>query len=133
MPELTVELRLLAYSALVCILMWLPYVLARTQFWGLAVVAGYTPGEAELPGWVQRLIRSHGHWLENLAPFAVLVLVAHAAGVSNEMTELGARLFFWGQVVRAIVHVAGIPWIRTGAFTVSWIGMVMIFFQAMGY
>ena len=35
MPELSVELRMLAYSALICILLWLPYILARTQAWGL--------------------------------------------------------------------------------------------------
>ena len=36
--------------------------------------------------------------LESLVLFAILVLTAKAAGISNAMTLLGAQLFFWGRV-----------------------------------
>ncbi|HJM50197.1 MAG TPA: MAPEG family protein [Alphaproteobacteria bacterium] len=133
MSELSIELRLLAYAALICILLWLPYVLARAQTWGLAATAGYPEDPPALPGWALRSIRAHANWVENLAPFAALVLLAHVGNASNEMTALGARLFFWGQLVRTVVHIAGVPWIRTGAFMVSWLGMVLIFLQVIGY
>ncbi len=133
MPELSIELRLLTYAALICILLWLPYILARVMAWGLPATAGYPDDPAPLPAWAQRSIRAHANWVENLAPFAALILVAHLGGVSNEMTSLGARLFFWGQIVRTAVHIAGVPWIRTGAFVISWIGMVLIFLQVIGY
>ena len=45
------------------------------------------------------------------------------------MTLLGAQLFFWGRVAHAIVYIAGIPWARTVAWTVSVIGLILIFGQ----
>ena len=67
--------------------------------------------------------------MENLAPFAALVLVAHVSGAANELTALGARLFFWARVVQAGVHIAGIPGVRTLAFAVSVVANLIIFVQ----
>ena len=60
--------------------------------------------------------------------FAVLVLAAKAAG-EQRPTLLGAQLFFWGRIAHAIHYSAGIPWARTGAWTVSIIGLLLIFWQ----
>ena len=67
--------------------------------------------------------------IENLVPFGALVLIAQVAGVSNAVTVLGAQLFFWARLAQAIVHIAGIPWARTTAFFVGWIGCLMIFWE----
>jgi uncharacterized MAPEG superfamily protein len=61
--------------------------------------------------------------------FAILVLIAKAVGVGNSMTLLGAQLFFWGRVAHAVLYIAGIPWARTGAWAVSVVGLVLIFWQ----
>jgi uncharacterized MAPEG superfamily protein len=45
------------------------------------------------------------------------------------MTLLGAQLFFWARLVYAFVYLAGIPWLRTGVWTVSVIGLILIFAQ----
>ena len=45
------------------------------------------------------------------------------------MTLLGAQLFFWARLVYAVVYLIGIPWLRTGVWTVSVIGMILIFAQ----
>ena len=66
---------------------------------------------------------------ESLILFAILVLVAHVAGIRNTMTLLGAQLFFWGRVGHAILYVAGVPWARTAAWLVSVIGLLLIFLQ----
>jgi uncharacterized MAPEG superfamily protein len=42
------------------------------------------------------------------------------------VTALGATLFFWGRVAHAIVYLAGIPWVRTAAWAVSFVGIVMV-------
>ena len=59
--------------------------------------------------------------------FAALVLVAQVAGKTNEMTALGAQLFFWSRVAYAIVYILGLPWVRTLTWAVSIVGLVMIF------
>jgi uncharacterized MAPEG superfamily protein len=38
--------------------------------------------------------------VENLAPFAAVVLIAHVAGRNKGLTTLGAELFFWGRLAR---------------------------------
>jgi uncharacterized MAPEG superfamily protein len=67
--------------------------------------------------------------VENLVLFAILVFAARFANVSNAMTLLGAQLFFWGRVAHAVIYIAGIPWLRTAAWTVSVIGLLLILWQ----
>ena len=64
-----------------------------------------------------------------LVLFAALVLVAQVAGKTNATTALGAQLFFWGRVFYAPVYWIGVPWLRTGVWAVSLVGLVMILAQ----
>ena len=45
------------------------------------------------------------------------------------MTQLGGQLFFWARVAYAVIYLVGIPYLRTLAWLVSVIGLVMIFLQ----
>jgi uncharacterized MAPEG superfamily protein len=126
---MTVDLKMLVWSAVLCLVLFLPYVLCRILVWGLVPTVGYPANPPALPAWAQRAQRAHLNLLENLAPFAVLVLVAQAAGAANATTALGATIFFWARVVQAVVHIFGVPWLRTAAFAVSVAGMVMILLQ----
>lgn len=129
---MTSDLLYLTLSAAFCAVLWIPYVLSRIQTWGLVNAVGYPENPPELPAWAKRSTRVHANMVENLAPFAALVLVAHIAGVANETTALGALLFFWARVAHAIVFILGIPWLRTLAFFASWIGLVLIFIVIIG-
>ena len=64
--------------------------------------------------------------VENMVLFAALVLIAAVAGKANAMTAMGAAIFFWGRVAYAVIYIAGIAWLRTAAWFVSVIGMVLI-------
>jgi uncharacterized MAPEG superfamily protein len=130
-PEfLTTELRLLTYTAVICLLIWIPYILCEIKVRGLSRAVGYPSGVVgDLPPWAQRAHRAHMNLVENIGPFAILVLVAHVLGISNEMTVLGARLFFWARLVQIAVMIAGISWVRTLAFAVGLIGNLLIFLQ----
>lgn len=127
---LTTELRLLTYTAFISLVLWIPYILSEIKVRGLSRAVGYPSGVVDdLPAWAQRGHRAHMNLVENLAPFAVLVLVAHALGVSNAATVLGAQLFFWARIAQTVVMYAGIPWLRTLAFAVGLIGNLIIFAQ----
>ena len=129
---LTTELRYLAYAAVLSLLLWVPYVLAEIGTRGLSRAVGYPTGfYDDLPAWAQRCHRAHMNLVENLVPFAALVLVTQVAGVTSDLTALGVRLFFWARVVQAAVHIAGIPWLRTLAFFAGWAGNLMIFWAIM--
>jgi uncharacterized MAPEG superfamily protein len=57
------------------------------------------------------------------------VLVAVLTNRTNDMTLLGAQLFFWGRIAYALIYLAGIQWLRTLSWLVSVIGLVLIFLQ----
>lgn len=94
---------------------------------GLPKLAGNREDVPRFGGWAGRATRAHLNMLESLVLFAILVLVAQAANIHNGNTLLGAELFFWGRVAHAIVYLAGIPWLRTLAWAVSVVGLVMLF------
>lgn len=126
------DLMYLTLSAALCAVLWLPYVLARIGAWGLMPTLGYPENPPALPAWAQRSHRAHLNMAENLPVFAALVLVAHIAGIEGALVAWGSLLFFWARVAHAIVHVAGIPVLRTLAFFVSWIGLLLLFIAILG-
>ena len=98
---------------------------------GLPALAGNRDKMPESSGFAGRAQRAHRNMLESLVLFAVLVLVAVAAGKTNSMTLLGAQIFLWARIAYALVYYAGIPWLRTGVWAVSVAGLVMIYMQVM--
>lgn len=129
---MTPDLLYLAWAAAITILMWVPHVGARSLAVGPAVAAGYPDELPPLPKWIGRAARAHANMIENLPAFAALVIVAHLGGMANEMTALGAALFFWFKLVHIAVHFLGIPWVRTLAFTGSWVGNIIISLVVVG-
>ena len=130
---MTTELWMLVCSALLCLVIPTVYVaglalLPGGLLWGL----GNRDTALEFPLWVTRARRAHANLVENLAPFAILVLAAHVAGKENATTALGATLFFWARVAHFLVYAAGIPYLRTLAFGIAIIGEVMILTQLFG-
>jgi uncharacterized MAPEG superfamily protein len=129
---MSVELSMLAWSALLTLLLAVPYALGLILERGLPAMAGNRENFAEVAGWKGRSIRAHKNMVENLIPFAAVVLVAQAAGISNESTILGAQLFLGSRVIHAIVYTLGVPWVRTLAYAGGLIGTIMIFMQIIG-
>jgi uncharacterized MAPEG superfamily protein len=93
---------------------------------GLPRLAGNRDNLPALGGWAGRATRAHRNMLENLALFVPLVLVAVVAGRSDAQTLLGAQIFVWARLAYAVIYVVGVPWLRTGAWAVSVVGMVLI-------
>lgn len=124
---------MLVWSALLCLLLPTVYLVGRSSRpGGLAWGFGNRDRPLDVAPWVGRAERAHANLIENLAPFAILVLVAHVAGKANDTTALGATLFFWGRVAHAAVYVAGIPYLRTAAFFVGTAGELLILSQLLG-
>jgi uncharacterized MAPEG superfamily protein len=123
------ELSLLVWSVALAFVQVLIAVQGATMQVGLATLAGNREGLPEMTGWAGRARRAQRNMIENLVPFAALVLAAVALGKTNNMTLLGAQIFFWARVAYTAVYIAGIPWLRTGVWFVSVIGMILIFAQ----
>lgn len=123
---MTVDLTMLAYSAILCVLLAFPYTLGMIAFDGLSMAAGNREGLGEMPGWRGRARRAHLNMVENLIPFAALVLVVHLAQKASPMTAHGAELFFYARVAHAVVYILGIPYLRTLAWFACLAGIAMV-------
>jgi uncharacterized MAPEG superfamily protein len=121
------ELAYLVASAALTFVLVLIAVTGATFEVGLPRLAGNREPAPDITGWAGRAQRAHSNMLENLVLFAILVLVAHAVGVSTGATRLGAALYFWGRLAHAVLYIAGIPWLRTAAFGVSVVGLLLVF------
>lgn len=96
---------------------------------GLPMLAGNHEKFPEITGWAGRARRAHYNMLENLVLFVALVLVATVAGKTNDMTVMGAQVFLWARIAYALIYLIGIPWLRTLAWAISIVGLIMIFLQ----
>lgn len=129
---MTVDLQMLVWVALLSILQTFPYVLALIGKVGLIRAVSYPqPDIDDCPDWVKRSKKCHGNMVENIAPFAAIVLVVHVAGAANATSALGATIFFWSRVAMFVGHTGGIPFVRTLSWFASLAGLAMIALQVL--
>ena len=122
------ELCYLLATAILTGLLWIPYVIGLVKTRGLLRPQDYvTAPDSPLPEWVNRANRAHLNAVENLAPFAVFVLVAAHLDYSTATTVLLATVFFWFRVAHAVIHISGFSLLmaRTITFTVANIAMIV--------
>ncbi len=120
------ELKMLTLAALLTVVLALVPAGALILQRGLRYGFGNRDQAEPLSPWGERALRAHRNMLENLPPFAALVLVAQVAGVANEATAWGTVLFFWARVAHAVIYIAGVPYLRTVASVVALSGMFRI-------
>lgn len=126
---MSVEMELLVWATALTLVQAVIAMLGAMLQVGLPALAGNREDLPRFEGWAARAQRAHRNMLENLVLFAALVLVAQIAGRTDATTALGAQLFFWARIAYVPVYLIGIPWVRTGLWGVSVVGLVLIFLQ----
>jgi uncharacterized MAPEG superfamily protein len=104
--------------------LWIPVVIGYVKSRGPLTDESYRVAPTTpLPPWVSRANRAHQNAVENFAPFAAVVLIAHAAGISTSVTVACAAVYFFARLAHAIVHISGTGMLkaRTLLFTIAWI------------
>ena len=79
-----------------------------------------------LRGVAGRLDRALRNYLETFPLFAAVVLVAHLSETHNALTEWGSRLYLWGRVAYVPLYAAGVPLVRSLAWNVATVGIVLL-------
>jgi uncharacterized MAPEG superfamily protein len=126
---MTLDLTLLAWTVALTFILAMVAATGASGQVGFGRLAGNREGLPEVTGWPGRAQRAHRNLLENLPLFIALVLIAHLARRTDGITLLGEEIFFVARVAHAIIYIAGIAWLRTGAFMVSVLGLVLIFVE----
>lgn len=121
---MTIELTVLLVTAILAATLWMPFVILS----GRADSAPFQSFERMAQVWemsdaAQRAYRAHLNLLEQFLPFAVIVVVAHLAGVSNGVTVWASVAFLALRSLHALGMVAGwarMP-LRPLLFTGGWL------------
>lgn len=124
---MTTEYQMLIWSMLLGLVQLVIHVLAAIKVRGLAWA--FSPRDAAMPrleGVGGRLDRAFYNFLETFPFFAAAVLLAGSLGVHSSLTSWGAMLYFWSRVVHLPLYALGLPVLRTGIWTVSMVGIVLI-------
>src|SRR6185436_7764047 len=97
---MTTDLWMLVWSAGLCVSIPVPGVtVLLTMAGGPAWGFGNRDYPFTVAPWIERGRRAHTNMVENLVPFACLVLVAHIAGKANATTAFAAELFLVARIV----------------------------------
>ncbi|MBB3064965.1 MAPEG family protein [Limibacillus halophilus] len=126
---MTTDLIMLALVAGLTALLWLPYILAHIVNVGLLPALTYTADGTPLPDWAARAKKAHYNAIENLAPFATLVLIAHVSGTADETTAAASVVYFLARLAHYPAYVSNIPFTRTISFAVGCVALLVIFLQ----
>lgn len=123
---MTTELTLLAWS----IVLGLVHAVATGQFTTLqhGLRYGMSPRDEQRPvtGIGARVQRAFANYMQTFPFFAAAVLIAHIAGRHSWLTVVGAQLYFWARLAYVPLYAAGIPAVRTLAFLIATVGIVLI-------
>jgi uncharacterized MAPEG superfamily protein len=126
---MTNELMSLTWVITLSAVMWVPYILNTIMVRGLVDAVGYPDDPKPLAPWAERMKKAHYNAVENLVMFAALVLLLNALGISNAVTVMACNVYFWSRLAHYLVYSAGIPWLRTLSFTVSWVCVLALLWQ----
>ena len=126
---MTTDLQMLIAVGILSLLQFMPYFLAYIMTWGIPGIASNRENMPALPEWANRAKRAQSNLNENLIHFSIFVLIVHVLGLSNEMSALGATIFFYSRLIYWVVYIAGITWVRTLLFMAGVAGEVMVIMQ----
>jgi uncharacterized MAPEG superfamily protein len=103
-------------------LFWVPYILDRVMVRGLmGALDNPSPRAKPQSAWAQRMMAAHTNAVEGLVIFGILVLTLHTLGISGRTTAIACAVYFWARLAHFVVYTAGIPVLRTLAFTVGFL------------
>lgn len=125
---MTAELTYLTLTAILAASLWIPYIVGVNSTPVPAPDGNRPFDQGRMVPWVHRAFRAHLNLLEQFLPFAVVVIVAHLAGVSNGVTASAALVFFVLRLVHAVWMIAGFRVLpgRPLIFTGGWLCILAI-------
>ena len=129
MSSISLEIYYLFLITVFCTLLWIPYVLERFVRIGIKETCGYNDKSKNIAQWSSRARSAHKNLIENLPLFAILIIIIHLFELNNFQTQTGSIIFFYSRILHYFCYLFAIPWLRTGFFLTSWLGLLIISIQ----
>jgi len=131
--EFPTELGILTCLALFAASLWIPYIVGVNT----EPQTGDTPDPFVRPGdlstlrpWVHRAHRAHLNLIEQLVPFAILVLIVDRLDGFTTLTFWTSIAFFWLRIIHAIGMISGVARfpLRPAIFLLGWVCCLLMGF-----
>ncbi|MCE7795109.1 MAPEG family protein [Sphingobium sufflavum] len=129
---MTTELTVLAWGCILALVHVFAAGNAKTKQYGAKWNMGPRDGELPPPNpLVGRLMRAQANFFETFPLLVAAVLIVAVAGLSTRWTAIGAIVWLVARVIYLPLYAAGIPGIRSVAFLVSLVGLLMVLWPAL--
>lgn len=123
---MNIEMQIVAASGALLLLLTLIQGTRNVLVLGLPTAAGNQHNIEPWQGIHDRLNRAIKNLTEALAIFVPIAVAVQLVGLNNGTTALGAQIFIAARVIHVIVYTLGVPWIRTIAWFVGVVGIIML-------
>lgn len=73
-----------------------------------------------------RLHRAQANFMETYPMFGLLAVLVEILGSSGALSRWGAALYLAGRILFLPLYAVGVPWLRTFAWNVATLGLVLV-------
>ncbi len=130
----------LVLSGILTVLLWTPYIAARLFSWGVGTFLnnypeGFPAKSPEQSLWAARAQRAHLNMVETMPAFVAVTVAALSVNTPDASVlasmAFWAKVFFFARLAHAAVYIAGLPYLRTPVYLVSWAAVLIIGFRVL--
>jgi uncharacterized MAPEG superfamily protein len=125
------EIAVLGWSVILLIVIIVAQTLALAKDTGAAYALSARDEAKNVSAVTSRLTRGLRNFLETYPAFVALALALAVTGKHGGLGATGALVWFWARVAYVPIFAAGIAGVRTAAWTVSIIGLVLMLIRLM--
>jgi uncharacterized MAPEG superfamily protein len=129
---MSIELQYLIFAIFLVLIQMVFQSVAGVLANGLIGAAGSRDDEVLVTGIGGRFERAYYNMLETFPVFAALVLIVHVTESWNTTSALAVQLYFWARVAYIPLYIITIPFLRTIAWVISMIGILMLAWPLLG-
>lgn len=129
---MSIELQYLIFAVFLVLIQMVFQSVAGMLANGLMGAAGSRDDEVLTTGIGGRFERAYYNMLETFPIFAALVLVVHVTESWDTTSALAVQLYFWARVAYIPLYIITIPFLRTVAWIISMVGILMLAWPLLG-
>ena len=124
---MSTELTFLIWSAALAFAYVLVQSTAYRLDYGIKYAGSQRDNERPPNKWAARGNRALRNFLETYGIFIVLAVATELSGRSDGLTQWGTQIWFWARWVYIPAYFIDVPFVRSGIWTVSMIGLLLLF------